>query len=231
MAIGYRSNRKLIKWLNTPASSVLEWADSEAYVLCCISEFLEVGIKCLIYSGTFLEKNPLICFLLIPLQLLQSHIVLETPPKKPLTLKSLNWDLLLGKCNLKPSLRWFWWETDVGTCLDSSSLDWRRQFYIYQKFLSFPRCRDGRALGSGWKSETQVVTKHSPCLFSSLCSLCGSSVLRVRLCVVSLQKWHLGPPWSSRTVNLWWNFKADTIDWLTLYQGFSTSAPLTFGAE
>ena len=53
VAVGYRSNRKRIKWLNTPASSVLEWGDSEAYVLCWISEFLEVGIKCLLYSGTF----------------------------------------------------------------------------------------------------------------------------------------------------------------------------------
>lgn len=76
----------------------------------------------------------------------------------------LNWDLLLGKANLKQNLRWPWWETDVGTCLNSSSLDWRRKFFICHTFLLFPWCRDIGALESRWKPETQGVTKHGPCL-------------------------------------------------------------------
>lgn len=59
MTIYYWSNRKLIKWLNAAASSVLEWDDAETYVLNWLSEFLEVGIKSLVRRGDLLEKQTL----------------------------------------------------------------------------------------------------------------------------------------------------------------------------
>lgn len=144
MAICYRSNRKLMKWLNVPSflnsSSVLFNVGSQ-------SSQRWVEIKWFIHSGNLLGNKPFISFL--PFPVFYSPTMLGTPVNKFACTESLNWDLIKGEPNLKQNLRRLWWETDVSTYSNSSSLDWRRRdFCNCYKFLSLPRSSNAEALRS-----------------------------------------------------------------------------------